>query len=243
MPNELHIAVVDDEAIQIDTMKSLIHNAAKELNILVKVEEFSSGEAFLFELEDYPTLDIVFLDIEMIQVDGLDVAKKIRETDQDLTIVFATAFAEYAVQGYDVQALDYLLKPIKVEHMVRVFKRHLDRKPSSKESLTIESRGEVSKVYLEDILYVEVNKRECDIHVNDKVLTVNDTLKELADRLNADFVQTHRSYLVNIAHMSRLLNRDVELTNGESVPVSRRLAKEVQEKFVAHYRGTVFYND
>jgi len=79
MPTELHIAVVDDEAIQIDTIKSLIYHAAKRLNISVKLDEFSSGEAFLFELEDYPNLDIVFLDIEMKQVDGLDVAKKLEK--------------------------------------------------------------------------------------------------------------------------------------------------------------------
>lgn len=243
MPTELHIAVVDDEAIQIQTMKSLIVHAARQLNIAVNVDQFSSGEAFLFELEDYPTLDIVFLDIEMKQVDGLDVAKKIRETDQNLTIVFATAYAEYAVQGYDVQALDYLLKPIEVEQVARVLKRHLDKKPHLRESLTVESKGEFIKIYMEDILYIEVNKRECDIHIRNQIITVNQTLRELMEQLNDAFIQTHRSYLVNVAHINRLLNKDVELTNGESVPVSRRLAKEVQEKFVAYYRGTVFYND
>lgn len=240
---KLHIAVVDDEAIQINTMKSLINEAASEVDLSVCINHFSSGEEFLFELEEYPSLDLVFLDIEMKQLDGLDVAKKIREKDQTLTIVFATAFSEYAVQGYDVQALDYLLKPIEVEHIIRVFQRHLDKKPLIKQSMTVESNGEVMKIFLEDILYIEANKRVCDIHLEHHVVAVSSTLKELSSQLNEDFVSTHRSYVVNMKHMNRLLKSDVILSNGESIPVSRRLAKEVQEKFVAHYKGVVFYGE
>ncbi|GEK91814.1 LytR/AlgR family response regulator transcription factor [Alkalibacterium kapii] len=243
MSKNIHIAVVDDETIQLDTMISLITQAAKKVNLISNISAFSSGESFLFELEDQPDMDMVFLDIEMKQVDGLKVAKKIREKNQQMTIVFATAYTEYAVQGYDVQALDYLLKPIKVGDVVRVLKRHLDRKPFARKTITIETQGEISKIDQEEILYIEVNRRECAIHLKDKILTVNETLKELADRLSNDFIQTHRSYLINVAHINRLISKDAELSNGEQVPVSRRLIKDVQERFIAYHKETVFYND
>lgn len=243
MRNSLKIALVDDETIQIDTMKFLVKQAAADLDLSTTILDFSSGEAFLFGLEDHPDLDMVFLDIEMNETDGLEVAKTIRQTDKELPIVFATAFGEYAVQGYDVQAMDYLLKPIESDKIKRVLKRHLDRQPTVRETVTIESQGEIIKLSLDDILYVEVNRRECDIHLNDEIITLNRTLKEIADELNDDFVQTHRSYLVNVMHMNRLLKTDIELSNKAVVPVSRRLAKTVQERFVLHNKGAVFYND
>lgn len=243
MADHIKIAIVDDEDIQVDTMTSLIKEAAARLSLSVSLIDFSSGEAFLFALEDHPDLDMVFLDIEMNETDGLEVAKKIRQTDKDLTIVFATAFAEYAVQGYDVQALDYLLKPIELDKVKRVLKRHLDRQPAVVEKVTLESQGEVIKLALDDILYVEVNRRECEIHTLNGPVTVSRTLKELSEELSDDFIQTHRSYLVNVSHMNRLLKTDIELSNGTVVPVSRRLVKQVQEQFVMHNKGAVFYDD
>lgn len=243
MSEDLTIAIVDDEKIQIETMKTLIEDAAEKLNLSVELIDFSSGEAFLFELEDHVAIDIVFLDIEMKKLDGLDVAKKIRETNSELTIVFATAFAEYAVQGYDVQALDYLLKPIDTEKISRVLIRHLEKMPTIKKSIMLETQGEIFKLFLEDILYIEVNRRECTFHSKDKVLTVNQTLKEVSEKLNNEFIQTHRSYLVNVKHINRLHKADIELSSGATIPISRRLAKDVQGRFIDYYKGTVFYNE
>lgn len=243
MSVDLRIAVVDDEAIQIESMKSLILQAAEEMSIRVKIDSFSSGEQFLFELEEYSDLDMVFLDIEMNQIDGLEAAKKIREVDKVLTIVFATAFVEYAVQGYDVQALDYLLKPIEVEKVKRVLNRHFDKKPLVQESITIEAGGEVVSVLLDEIFYIEANQRQCEIHTQEKILTIHKSLKELTKKLNEDFIQTHRSYLVNVKAINRLLKTDAQLKNRETIPVSRRMAKDVQEKFITHHKRSVFYDE
>ena len=243
MSPEINVAIVDDESIQLESMKTLINEAATELSINVQLHYFSSGEEFLFKLDEHKNLAMVFLDIEMKNIDGLEVARKIREKDKLLTIVFATAYAEYAVQGYEVQALDYLLKPIEVDKIKRVLQRHLDRKPLLQESMTLEVNGELTKLLLDDILYVEVIRRECRIQLRDHVLIVNKSLTELSEHLNNAFIQTHRSYLVNLAHMNRLLKADVELSNRALVPVSRRLSKEVQEKFIAYHKKAVFYNE
>lgn len=244
MSTPIQIAIVDDEEIQLNTMKSLITQASAELGLFVELICFSSGEAFLFELEEHPDLDIVFLDIEMDRLTGLDVAQKIRETNQEITLIFATAFAEYAIEGYSVQALDYLLKPMDAGQIMRVFEKHLKRKPEIQRSFTIESTdGELIKMDEEEIVYIEADRRECEIHLADKVVSTRTTLKELSDELSGAFISTHRSYLVNLSHIERLLKTDVELTDGSVVPVSRRLAKDVQARFVQHHKGSVFYEE
>jgi DNA-binding LytR/AlgR family response regulator len=243
MREKVKVAVIDDEEIQRETMKSLLENVAQMLNSQISVVEFSSGEEFLFEILDHVDIDILFLDIEMNQVDGLEVAKHVRKVDKDMTIVFVTGFAEYAVEGYEVQALDYLLKPIQLEKIIRVFERHLSKIPIVQQSIMLETPEGITKVALDNIVYIEANKRQCEIHLEDNSLTVNKRLKEISNEVNEDFIQTHRSYLVNARHMNRLLKTDVECSNGDIVPVSRRLAKEVQEKFIGYHKGSVFYED
>ena len=130
-----------------------------------------------------------------------------------------------------------------MDKVKQVIQRHLTKQPVIKESITVESEGELVKLFLEEILYVEVIKRECEIHLTNQVVTVTRSLKELTDQLSDQFIQTHRSYLVNVAHINRLLKTDVELSNGQIVPVSRRMAKDVQETFIAFNKGSVFYND
>lgn len=239
----IHVAVVDDEAIQIETMTRLIQQAEKEKQLSIEIHSFSSGEEWLFELEDHKEVEMIFLDIEMKQVDGLEVAKKIREKDSQMTIVFVTGFAEYAVQGYEVEALDYLLKPIELEKIVQVFERHLTKKPEKSDWITLETDQGILKLALDEIIYIEANKRQCEIHLTDEIVTVNKRLKDVAEEMNEAFIQTHRSYVVNVKHINRLMKTDVECSNKDRVPVSRRLAKEVQEKFVDFHKGSVFYDE
>lgn len=241
MREQIKVAVIDDEEIQRETMKSLLKNVEQEINSQLLVVAFSSGEEFLFEQPDHEDIDILFLDIEMNHVDGLTLAKKIREKDSEVTIVFVTGFAEYAVQGYEVQALDYLLKPIEVTKLKKVIERHIEKKPVVQKTMMLETLDGIMKVALDDIIYIEANKRQCEVHKVGGSLTINKKMKEMNDELNEAFIQTHRSYLVNAKHINRLLKTDVECSNGDSVPVSRRLAKEVQEKFIRYHKGTVFY--
>ena len=145
-------------------------------------------------------------------------------------MVFATAYAEYAIEGYEVQALDYLLKPINVEKIVRVLKRFLEKQPEDAAYTIVESDGESIRLNLEDILYVEASKREVIIYLSDNILNINMSLSEFIELVDERFVLTHRSYLVNLEHISRLLRQDVELSNDEKIPLSRsgRLRKSKQ---------------
>ena len=129
MKQAIEIVLVDDEQLQLDYMEKLIRQAAESLKIEINMSQYLSGEAFLFALEDNPTWNLAFLDIEMAELNGMEVARIVRENAPQLELVFATAYAEYAIEGYEVQALDYLLKPINLEKITRVLTRYLEEQP------------------------------------------------------------------------------------------------------------------
>ena len=106
----IKVAIVDDDSLQLNLLNNMITIAGDKIGYSIQSTLFESGEAFLFALEDLPDLNIVFLDIQMKDINGMEVARKIRENNQELTLVFITAFVEYALDGYSVNALDYILK-------------------------------------------------------------------------------------------------------------------------------------
>lgn len=243
MIKAIEIVLVDDEQLQLDYMEKLVKEAANDLNIDVHLFQYLSGEAFLFALEDHPTWNLAFLDIEMDELNGMEVARIIREKAPQLELVFATAYAEYAIEGYEVQALDYLLKPINQEKITRVLKRYLEEQPEEAAYTIVDVDGEPTRLNLEDILYVEANRGEVTVVLENQELTLKMTLTDFQKSLDERFISPHRSYLVNLEYVSRLLKKDVQLSNGENIPLSRRRSKEVQKAFIDFYKGPVFYNE
>lgn len=243
MKHTIEIVLVDDEQLQLDYMQKLIEQTAESLEIKIEISQYLSGEAFLFALEDHPTWNLAFLDIEMEELNGMQVAKILRKKSPQLELVFATAYAEYAIEGYEVQALDYLLKPINQQKITRVLKRYLEEQPEDTAYLIAEVEGQTTRLNLEDIIYVEANMGEVLVVLVDQKLPLKMTLLEFQDLLDERFVATHRSYLVNLQYISRLLKKDVALSNGEKIPLSRRRAKEVQSDFIDYYKGSVFYGE
>lgn len=237
----IEIVLVDDEQLQLDYMQTLIEQAAESLEIKVEISQYLSGEAFLFALEDHPTWNLAFLDIEMEELNGMQVARILREKSPQLELVFATAYAEYAIEGFEVQALDYLLKPIDLKKVTRVLKRYLEEQPEDEKYIIVEVQGEATRLNLEDIVYVEASMGEIIVVLKDQEINLTMPLSEFQNLVDDRFVVTHRSYLVNLQYISRLLKKDVALSNGNEVPLSRRRSKEVQKAFIDYYKGTIFY--
>lgn len=243
MSKQIEIVLVDDEQLQLDYMEKLVKQAADGLEIEVEIYQYLSGESFLFALEDHPTWQLAFLDIEMEQLNGMEVARKIREKAPQLELVFATAYAEYAIEGYQVQALDYLLKPITWEKVTRVLERFLVEQPEDSTYTIVDVEGEATRVNLDDIIYVEADRGEIAVVLENNNFNLRMSLSEFEKRLDDRFVSPHRSYLVNLQSVSRLLQKDVQLSNGEMIPLARRRAKDIQKAFIDFYKGQVFYDE
>lgn len=237
----IEIVLIDDEQLQLDYMQKLVEQAAESLEIKVEISQYLTGESFLFALEDHPSWNLAFLDIEMEKINGMEVARILRQKAPQLELVFATAYAEYAVEGYEVQALDYLLKPINTEKITRVLKRYLEEQPEDDAYIIVDIEGKATRLNLKDIISIEANMGEVTLHLTAKEINLKMSLLELQDLLDSRFITTHRSYLVNLQYVDRLLKQDVVLSNDRKIPLSRRRAKEVQTAFIDYYKGSVFY--
>lgn len=182
---------------------------------------FFNGVDFLTDYtEEY---DAVFLDIEMPLMDGMETAERLRKKDENVAIVFVTNMAQYAIKGYRVNALDFLVKPVdafditlEMEKIFRISGRRM------KESLWISAAGMLRKVVIEEIRYVETINHNVILHLKKETLSYRGTLKELEARLNGRlFVRPDNCYLVNMYYIRCVEGNDVYLTTGEVLHISR----------------------
>lgn len=243
---KLRVAYCEDEIIQIQYMKKMLENWANKNKIQYSFSGFSSGKEFLFENQENYPFEVIFLDIDMDEIDGMKLARKIRENDSKLPIVFLTNRKEYVFEGYEVNAYRYLLKPINENKITEVFDKIIKLYEKEKRYLIEKQDGEFVKIPLEDIIYLEANGHYININTVKQIITVK---KSLQDEINAicfdgqtlfenGFISTHRSFLVNIKYIERVSKTECIISNNKSVPISRSMYKEVNEAFIKYYRET-----
>ena len=199
-------------------MKTLLSTWAAKNDISVAVSAFPSAEALLFDgAGDY---DILLLDIEMDGMSGIELAKKVREHSETSVIIFITGYTDYIAEGYDVQALHYLIKPVDRTKLFSVLDKALKLIAKNERAIPIEQGGETLYVPLREIRYIEVSGNYVTVHAK-TALTVKKTLGELEKLLDDRFARTGRSFIVNLNYIRRITKTDVFLADGETVPLSR----------------------
>ncbi len=214
------IAVCDDSAADRTYIKSLIHIWAKEQAISIQTEEFPSAESFLFCYDSDKNWDILLLDIEMGGMDGVSLAKKLRQDNETLQIVFITGYSDYIAEGYEVAALHYLMKPLKKEKFFAVLDRAAEKLKKDEKVLTFDLSGETVRVPIWQIIYAEVQLNYVTIHAKENVrvkMTLSDLQRELDDR----FYRIGRSAIVNLTQVRRVTRTDIYLTNDIVLPLPR----------------------
>lgn len=171
------IAICDDEEKQRAYIKSLVEGWLRQTFHHTKIQEYVSSEQFLFE-QAYDRTQILFLDIEMEKMDGIALAREIRKHNRQLQIIFVTGYMEYIQEGYNVEALHYLLKPVSQEKIDSVLDRAVERLKTADAVLLVESGGEVLRLPLKEIRFIESNRNYNIIHA-DNDYEVRGTLSEL----------------------------------------------------------------
>lgn len=186
------------------------------------IYEFSSGEGLLRWTGQHPgEMDLLFLDIEMQALNGMDTARKIRETDKQLVIVFVTGYRDYVFDGYSVGALDYLLKPVREEQLEKVLKRALGALAlTAPETFTVNNTRGMYRVPYGDILYFYSDKRQVVLVTAKGEYPFYDKLDAVADAVGSGFVRIHQRYLVRAAAVDRIEGAVVRVGEA-SLPVSR----------------------
>ena len=231
------IAICDDSPRDVVYIENILNTWALERQLSITLEVFPSAESFLFRYAEEKGFDILLLDIEMGGMDGVALAKKIREGNQTVQIVFITGFADYMAEGYEVSALHYLMKPVKKEKLCTVLDRAAAGLTKVSTVLLLPVAGEMLRLAVEQIQYVEAFSHSVSIHTEKKTFEVKLSISEMEQRVREGFVRCHRSYLVNLKYVARISKKEVFLDDGKTLPLSRNAASAVNRAFVKYYTG------
>lgn len=232
----MKIAVCDDEKVQCALLKDYLKEWGRRREISPEIFCFSSGESFLFSWEE-ETFDLLILDIEMGTISGMELAGKIRKENEDIPILFITGYDEYIAQGYEVAALNYLLKPVCREKLFEVLDG-LQRRKKPEEKLAFPtSEGHILLPAFQ-IWYVEAMGHDCLLYTAEEKKQIRMSIGEIVKKLGGkkEFVHCHRSYLVNLQHISAIVRAEIVMDDGTRLPISRRVQKEVNEAFIRNYK-------
>ncbi len=225
----LSIAVCDDEVIECCNMARKIKDILEEMKIPCIIRQFRSGGELLQALESF---DIVFLDIIMQDLDGMKTAQIFREKASDKILIFVSSSREYVFEAYDVEAFQYLLKPVDDRKLKSVLQKAVLKAESRSQEFIIVSRErQKKKLFLDNIYYFEIKGRIVDVHGPEGIFTYYEQIGELENKLrDKGFFRCHKSYLINLKYVDGYNRQEVILENGEKIVIAkRRYDKFVQE--------------
>ncbi len=231
----MNIAVCDDEENILIYIKKLIEKQTTDCQIIA----FSSGEELMqfWEQKDREQIDILFLDISMNGVDGMEIAARIRdwkeERDKPLwgslpLVIFVTGYPEYMPKAFSVNAFQYLVKPIDEEEFENVFAQalrechYLDAKKNvASRDFLVRCGTTTRNILVHDIYYIESNNRKIIVSMQDEKLECYGKISEMEHVLREDFFRIHKGYLVNMKYVERYSRTEVQMKNGSRLPISK----------------------
>ncbi len=218
------IAVVEDDQTYAAQLKEYLNQYEKERGYKIGVTLFQDGEDIVTNYS--AEYDMILMDVEMAFMDGMTAAEKIREQDTEVVIIFITNMPQYAIQGYKVDALDYVLKPISYFAFSQRIDRALTRvKRKEKKYITVPQKGGMRKLAESEICYVEVRDHLLIYHLKDREVVAKGAIKDVEDELDEKlFFRCNRCYLVNLEYVEDFRGNDVTVA-GDVILVSRSKKK------------------
>lgn len=214
------VAICDDAAADRAYLEALVRRWAAQRGHTVWLKIYPSAESFLFAYEEDKDLQILLLDIEMGAMDGVTMARTLRRDNDAVQIIFITGYSDYIADGYEVEALHYLMKPVAEQKLDAVLDRAAEKLGRNARVLLVECPGEVVRLPLYQIRWAEVQGNYVTIHAKTDC-TVKRTLGQLEEELGGDFFRLGRSALVNLGYVARVTKTAVTLNDGTQVPLPR----------------------
>lgn len=228
----MKLAIVDDEPEQVEIIRSAAEAWAAQRYPDCEISCFLSAESFLFAYEEARDFDLLLLDVEMEGMDGIVLAKRLRQEGSRLEIIFITSHMEFWQLGYEVDALHYLVKPFSAQQLSGALTKAAQRLSVQPPSLVLSYNGETWKLYEKDIFYVEAFSHYLTIHTADGEYRIKESLSAFANRLSADFFKPHRSFLISLKRIVRIDRTFVTLEGGARIPLSRGKYDEINRAFI-----------
>lgn len=233
------IGICEDDLAQQSYLEKCIMKWADLRKQKVLIYKYTSGEQFLFAYEEKSDFDLLVLDIQLEKMNGMELARKIRQANKAVKIVFHTGLTEYAIEGYEVGAVRYLLKPLKQE----VLENLLDNlwqeiKKEQEENFLFMQSSQTYRVPYSQIVYVEANGHYLSLMTEEKHYEWKASFSSVTQEFEShDFFLLKRGLYVNLMFVNRITKTDCILESGEQLPVSKNRYKALNEAFIAYYRG------
>ncbi len=216
----MRIAICDDSNTDVQFVGQIVESWASARELDAATEAFPSAESFLFHYAEDKNFDILLLDIEMGQMDGVTMAKRIRQENETVQIVFITGYSDYIAEGYEVAALHYLMKPVSQEKLCMVLDRALEKIKQNEKCLNLELSGEMVRLPMHEIRYLDVLKNYVTVHAKQDY-TVKRSLAELEKELDDRFFRAGRGLILNLKTIRRVTKQEVHLSDGTVLPLPR----------------------
>ncbi|MEG0291789.1 MAG: LytTR family DNA-binding domain-containing protein [Anaerovoracaceae bacterium] len=232
----MNICICDDDALEIKRISSLIDEFNTQNDINLTYDSYSNAIDMVSDIT-IGSYDLIFLDILMPGLTGIDAAKEIRKTDQVVEIVFLTSSPEFALESYSVNAKNYLLKPALKAKVFSILNQLLSEKNAPFEGLLIKNKTCIAKIPFAKIAYIEVISKKLIFHLIDgEQREISGSLTDYEEELEGrfEFLKVHRSFWVNLWHMSELTGNTFIAFNGTIIPISRLLLKDVRQRYMDH---------
>lgn len=233
----IKVGIVDDEQKERDTLREFFHRLQKENHEEIMVQEYSDGES-LMEQYDF-SCDLICLDIELGGKSGIDTAKEIRKIDENVILIFITNMAQLAIRGYEVQALDFIVKPISY-YPFSIKMRSVINLVNSRKNINIVLTipGGIQKISTDQLYYTEVNGHYLYYHTSNGIFKQKASMKELEDKLEGlSFKRCNNCYLINLKYVDSVNKDDVQIA-GEWLKISRSRKREFLQA-LANYMGGI----
>lgn len=235
----IKIAVCDDESVMCERLKQMIVSKLEQWEEPFRVSCYTNAVQFLHTSLDF---DLIFLDIQMPDLNGMDLAKRLRKKEFEGILIFVTVLKECMLDAFEVEAMDYLCKPVEDQRLEKALKRSLKRLHSREEKyLSVQTMHWCRNIKLKDIYYCEVMNRKIFLHTKNGIIEYYGKLKEVEQQTAPDFIKCHRSFLVNPEYLSEYREGRAFLENGEQIPVSKNCHSILMKKMM-EYMGKRQWN-
>lgn len=229
------IAIVEDDENFSNQLKEFLKKILVEKGIIFEIDSYLNPDDFFKGFNKQ--YDLIFSDIDMPKMNGYEACKKIREIDNDVTIVFVTQLTQFAIKGYEVDATDYILKPLNFESFKLKIDRilnHIKKKNSGSFIISLSSSEKVTIKYSE-LIYISSDDHFLEFGTEKEIYNSFGTLKKYEESLNQNFYRCHSSYIINLAFVMKLDKNCVIMKNNKEIPISRNRRKEFVQHLQDYY--------
>lgn len=232
----IHIAIVEDEKEFAQTLQEYIQRYMAETHTAIQADTFHDGMSFLDEYSG--KYQIVFMDIAMPHMNGMDTAERLRKVDSNVCLIFITSLAQYAIRGYEVEALDFIVKPVAYD----LFKIRLEKAISrirTADYYTIKTANGLRKIRLSDLIYIESNKHYLYFHTTTETSRMRGTMRDLEGAFEQKgFALISGSLLVNLSYVEEIEGNSVT-AGGEMLAVARAYKTKFRERLTEYMGGMI----